>query len=147
MAALNRFISRSTNKCLPFFNILKGNKKFAWDDECRDTFTKLKEHLGRPPLLAKPEKGEKLYLYLAISEHAISAALVKGEKKHQHPVYYMSKQLVDVETRYPEIEKLAYALVVASRKLRPYFHAHAIEVLTNTPYVKSCTSQRLREDC
>ena len=62
VAALNRFISRSTDKCLPFFNILKGSKKFAWDEECEEAFIKLKEHLGKPSLLAKPEKGEKLYL-------------------------------------------------------------------------------------
>ncbi|XP_062103781.1 uncharacterized protein LOC133814891 [Humulus lupulus] len=93
----------------------------------------LDEHLGKPPLLAKPKKGERLYLYLAVSEHAISIALVRGEKRHHQPVYYVSKWLVDVENRYSEIEKLAYALVVASRKLRPYFHAHAIEVLTDSP--------------
>ena len=70
---------------------------------------------------------------MAISEHAISAALVKGEKKHQQPVYYISKRLVDTKTQYLEIKKLAYALVVASRKLRPYFHALAIKVLTDSP--------------
>ena len=43
----------------------------------------------------------------------------------------MSKRLLDAETRYPELEKLALALVVASRKLRSYFHTHPIEVLTN----------------
>ncbi|XP_062080822.1 uncharacterized protein LOC133785619 [Humulus lupulus] len=108
---------------------LKNNLDvFAWSHE-----DMLKEHLGKPPLLAKPERGERLYLYLAVSEHAISAALIKGEKKHQQPVYYVSKRLVDAENRYLEIAKLAYALVVASRKLRPYFHAHAIEVLTNSP--------------
>ena len=45
----------------------------------------------------------------------------------------MSKRLLDVETKYPKLEKQALALVVASRKLRPYFHAHSIEVLTNYP--------------
>ena len=45
----------------------------------------------------------------------------------------MSKRLLDVEIRYPELEKLPLALVVASRKLRPYFHAYLIEVLTNYP--------------
>ena len=45
----------------------------------------------------------------------------------------MSKRLLDAETKYPELEKLALALVVISRKLRPYFHAHLIEVLTNYP--------------
>ena len=38
---------------------------------------------------------------------------------------------MDAETRYPKLEKLALALVIVSRKLRPYFHAHLIEVLTN----------------
>ena len=42
----------------------------------------------------------------------------------------MSKRLLDAETRYPVLEKLALALMVVSRKLRPYFHAHSIEVLT-----------------
>ena len=43
----------------------------------------------------------------------------------------MRKRLLDAETRYPELEKLALALVVASKKLRLYFHAHSIKVLTN----------------
>ena len=51
----------------------------------------------------------------------------------QWPVYYMSKRLLEVEPRYPELEKLPLALMVASKKLRPYFHAHANEVLTNYP--------------
>ena len=46
-------------------------------------------------------------------------------------MYYVSKRLIDAETRYPEMEKLALALVVASRKLRPYFHSHTVRVLTN----------------
>ena len=45
----------------------------------------------------------------------------------------MSKRLLDAETKYPELEKLALAFVVTSRKLRPYFHAHSIKVLTNYP--------------
>ena len=62
--------------------------------------------------------------------------MVKEEKKVQWPVYYVSKMLLDAKTRYPELEKLALALVVASKKLRPYFHAHSIEVLTNFPLHK-----------
>ena len=43
----------------------------------------------------------------------------------------MSKRFLNTETRYPELEKLALALVVASRKLRLYFHTYSIDVLTN----------------
>ena len=51
----------------------------------------------------------------------------------QWPIYYMRKRLMDAEASYPELEKLALTLMVASRKLRPYFHAHPIEVLTSYP--------------
>ena len=66
-------------------------------------------------------------------KEVVSAALVKEEEKEQWHVYYVSKRILDVETRYPELEKLALALVIISRKLSSYFHAHSIEVLTNYP--------------
>ncbi|XP_074327561.1 uncharacterized protein LOC141665476 [Apium graveolens] len=77
--------------------------------------------LGNPPMLAKPEDGEKLILYSAVSEYSISATLVKEEEGRQSPVYYVSKRLLDAETTYTSMEKLVYALVLAARKLRPYF--------------------------
>ena len=82
-------------------------------------------------LLSKPIEGERLYLYLIVSEETVRVALAREERKGQWPVYYVSNRLLDAETRYPDLEKLALALMVASRKLRPYFHAHLIEVLTN----------------
>ena len=87
--------------------------------------------MGCPPLLLKPIDGEKLYLYLVVSKEVVSSALVREEEKVQWHVYYVSKRLLDVETRYLELEKLVLALVIASRKLRSYFHEHLIEVLTN----------------
>ena len=102
-------------------------------DKCEQVFLTLKEHLGCSPLLSKPINGEKLYLYLAVSKEAISAALVKEEEKVQWPVYYVSKRLLDIESRYPELEKLSLALMVTSKILRLYFHANPIEVLTNYP--------------
>ena len=57
VAALNRFILKATDKCLPFFELLKGNKKFLWDDKCEQVFKVLKEYMGKPPLLSKPIDG------------------------------------------------------------------------------------------
>ena len=74
-----------------------------------------------------------LYVYLAVSQHAISMALVREEDRVQKPIYYVSKRLTGVERNYPKIEKLAYCLVIASRKLRPYFQAHSISVYTKQP--------------
>jgi hypothetical protein len=75
IAALNRFISRSTDKCLPFFKILR--KVFMWSEECEEAFGKLKEYLANPPLLSRPTEGEILYLYLAVSPSAVSSVLVR----------------------------------------------------------------------
>ena len=118
---------------MPFFDSLKGSKRFSWDDKCEQAFRALKEYLSKPPLLSKPVDGEPLYLYLAVTEYTISGALVREEDKVQWPMYYISKRLVDAETRYLEMEKLALALVIATRKLRSYFHSQPIRVLTNYP--------------
>ena len=83
--------------------------------------------------MSKPITGEVLYLYLATPEHAISAVLVREEEKVQRPVYYVSKRLLGAESRYPLMEKLALSLIHSSRKLRPYFQAHPIHVLTDQP--------------
>ena len=80
VAALSRFVSRATDSCVPFFDVLKGLKKFEWTDKCDQEFQALKEHLGLPLLLSKPIEGEKLYLYLTVSKEAISVALVKKKK-------------------------------------------------------------------
>ena len=93
----------------------------------------MKQHLGHPPLLSKPVEGEKLFLYLIVSKEAVSIAMIREEERIQWLVYYVSKRLLDTETRYPKLEKRALALIMASRKLRPYFHVHTIEVLTNYP--------------
>ena len=91
VAALNRFISRATDKCLPFFDSLKGSKRFLWDDKCEQAFKSLKEYLSKPSLLLKPVEGEPLYLYLAVMEYATSGALTREEDKVQRSVFYISK--------------------------------------------------------
>ena len=76
-------------------------------------------------------------MYLAVSETAISAALIKEEDRKQLPVYYVSQVFQGAEFRYPRIEKIAFALIVASRKLRQYFQANLILVMTDQPIKKS----------
>ena len=68
------------------------------------------------PMLTAPGPGENLFMYLSVSEHAVSAVLLKDQGVQQ-PVYYISKTLVDAETRYLPLEKLVLALVHATRKL------------------------------
>ncbi|KAK3007035.1 hypothetical protein RJ639_017330 [Escallonia herrerae] len=126
IAALSRFLSKSAERCLPFFKALKNIKNFEWTDECQTSFDKLKEYLTSPPLLSKPIPGEDLFLYLAVAESAVSAVLIREQDGRQFPIYYVSKVLQGAEQRYPNAEKLAFALLIAARKLRPYFQSHTI---------------------
>ncbi|KAL0411713.1 UNVERIFIED_CONTAM: Retrovirus-related Pol polyprotein from transposon gypsy [Sesamum latifolium] len=105
--------------------------KSKWTVECEQALQNLKQYLATPPLLANPKVGEELFLYLAISDEAVSSVLVREQEKTQNPVYYVSKMLQGTEKRYTQIEKLALALVVTARKLRPYFQSHKVTVLTN----------------
>ena len=77
VAALNRFVSKAMDKCLPFFRNLK--KSFEWMDECQKAFEDLKKYLSSPPLLSLSMPGEELYLYIVVSQAAVSAALVRDE--------------------------------------------------------------------
>ncbi|MCQ7691381.1 reverse transcriptase domain-containing protein, partial [Salmonella enterica] len=133
LVALSRFLARSGDRCLPFFKALKDPKNFQWTSECEEALKRMKQHLASLPRLASVSPGEKLSLYLAVSRHAVSLVLVKEISGDQLPVYYVSHMLSGPEERYPPIEKLALALVLSARKLRPYFQAHPIEVLTDQP--------------
>ncbi|KAK3026574.1 hypothetical protein RJ639_041160 [Escallonia herrerae] len=136
VAALGRFMSKSAEKCLPFFKAIRKAKDFEWTEECQKSFEELKRYLSSPSLLTKPVTGEDLFLYLSISEVAVSTVLIREEEGKQRPVYYISKVLQDVETRYPRIDKVALALVTSAKKLRPYFQSHTIVVLTDQPLGK-----------
>ena len=138
VAALNRFVSKAPDKCLPFFRVLR--KSFEWTDECQKAFENLKKYLSSPPLLSPSMLGEELYLYIAISQAAVSAALVREEGGSQRPVYFISRAFRGAEERYPRMEKLAFALVTAVRKLKPYFQAHTIIVLTDQPLKRAMSS-------
>nr|XP_025616631.1 uncharacterized protein LOC112708929 [Arachis hypogaea] len=132
LTALSRFLGASAQKAIPFFKLMKKGTPFKWETECEEAFQHFKKTLSEPPILAKPQAGETLYLYLSITEEALAAALVReDEKKEQKPVYFISKVLQDAETRYSRLEKLAFALLTASRRLRQYFQAHPVTVRTD----------------
>ena len=93
----------------------------------------MKAYLSALPLLSPSQPGEELFLYLVVSPVAVSTALIREEEKVQKPVYYASRVLRGAEKRYPPMEKLSFALVTAARKLKLYFQAHTIVVLTDKP--------------
>jgi hypothetical protein len=102
----------------------------------RGSFFPVEEVPDELLLLSRTILGEVLYLYLAVSPTTISVDLIREDEGVQKPVYFVSKALHEAKERYSQIEKLAFALVMASRKLRPYFQAHTIRVLIEYPLRK-----------
>ena len=132
-ATLNRFISRSADRCRPFFLLLHKWRGFEWTKECALAFQQLKEYLSRPPIMSSPEVDEVLFAYLTVAFHAISFVLIRVEGGIQRPVYYVSKSLHEAKVRYLSLEKTILAVVHATRTLPHYFQAHTVVVLTQLP--------------
>src|SRR3954465_8136070 len=148
LAALSRFLAKGAERSLPFLKLLKGvssTKKVTkarpvtWDDECKRTFEELKMYLMSPPLLTRPRPGETLIIYMAVTSEAGSSVLMREENSVQFPIYYVSNIFKSAEVRYSRVEKIGYTLLLASRRLRPYFQAHTIQVMTDVPLGKYFT--------
>ena len=129
-AALNRFISRSADRCRPFFQLLNKWKGFKWTEECALAFQQLKEYLFRPPVMSKPEVDEVLFACITVVSHAVSLVLIQIDNSVQKLVYYVSKSLHEAEVRYLPLEKAILAMVHATRKLPHYFQSHTVVILT-----------------
>jgi hypothetical protein len=100
---------------------------------------KLKAMLAHAPILTPPQDGEPLYLYVTATTQVVSAVIVveRSEEEHSLPVqrlvYYISEVLSETKARYPQVQKLLYAVVLARRKLRHYFEAHPVTVVYSFP--------------
>jgi ribonuclease HI len=135
LAALNRFISKFTERSLPFLKTLHGAKDFAWGPEQAAAFASLKQHLSDLAILTSPDPSLPLLLYIAASPYAVSVALVQEQDREgmtrQCLVYYVSEVLMASKCNMTELEKISYAVVMASRKLRHYFEAFKVRVTSD----------------
>ncbi|GJZ13739.1 reverse transcriptase domain-containing protein [Tanacetum coccineum] len=102
-------------------------------EEAEAAFRQMKEHIAKLHMLTAPEEQEKLIIYLAASKEAVSAVLMTKREARQMPIYFVSRALRGPEVNYTSMEKLVLALVHASKRLKRYFQAHPIIVVTDQP--------------
>nr|GEU73309.1 reverse transcriptase domain-containing protein [Tanacetum cinerariifolium] len=135
LASLNRFMSKSAEKFLPFFKTLKKCTKksdFQWIAKSEMAFKGMKQLIAELPMLTAPKK-EELIMYLAATKEAISTVLMTERDGKQVPIYFVSRALQGPEINYTPMEKLILALVSANKWLKRYFQEHTIVVITDQP--------------
>jgi hypothetical protein len=137
IALLNQFISKAAERSLPFFKVLRANSIFQWGAEQKQAFEDLRNYLEEAAVMSKPSPKADLLLYIATTDTAVSAVLVEERMEldtlRQFPIYYVCEALSGSKLFYSEMEKMAYAVVMAKRKLRHYLQSHNISVPTAFP--------------
>jgi hypothetical protein len=118
LAALSRFISRLGEKGLPLYRLLRKAERFTWTPEAEEAIGNLKALLTNAPILVPPAAGEALLIYIAATTQVVSAAVVVERREEgnalliQRPVYFISEVLSETKIRYPQIQKLLYAVIL-----------------------------------
>ncbi|KAI3783464.1 hypothetical protein L1987_42547 [Smallanthus sonchifolius] len=133
---LGHIMGKQTERSLPFFQMLKGclhKKDFRWTEEAEAAFQELKENIASLPTMVAPEAGELIFIYLSAGNEVVSVVLLIERNQAQMSVYFISRALKEAEVNYPPMEKLALSLVHTARRLRRYFQAHPIKVVTDQP--------------
>jgi hypothetical protein len=139
LAALSRFISRLVEKGLTMYCLLRKAERFTWTPEAEEALGNLKALLTNVPIFVPPAAGEALLIYVAATTQVVSDAIVveRREEGHtllvQRPVYFISEVLSETKIRYPQIQKLLYAVILTRRKLRHYFESHPVTVVSSFP--------------
>jgi hypothetical protein len=139
---VRRFISNLSGRIEPFMELvkIKTNDEFRWGAEQQQAFEEIKEYLSKPPVLVPPQQGKPFYVYLSVGATSIASVIIQVQDGKERVVFYLSRRMLDAETRYPEIEKLCLCLFFTCTKLRHILLSAETIVICKSDVIKHMLS-------
>jgi hypothetical protein len=140
---LRRFISNLSGKISVFAHILrlKNEAQFTWGANQQCAFDDIKRYLSSPPVMKAPMVGIPFRLYIVVEDIVIGAVLMQIMEGKEHIIRYLSRRLIDAETRYSFVEKLCLFLFYACSKLWHYLLASTCVVTCQVDIIKYMLQQ------
>jgi hypothetical protein len=115
---------------------LKADQEFVWGSDQQKELEDIKKYLVTPPVLVPPQRDKPFKLYLSADENAIGSALIQEFEGKERVIYYVSRRLLDAETRYSSVERLCLCLYFSCSKLRHYLLSVECTVVRRDDFVK-----------
>jgi hypothetical protein len=139
---IRRFISNMSERILPFSPLLKlkNNQEFKWGDIQQKASEEIKKYMKSPPVLIPPQQGKPFKLYVPADSQTIGSALMQEFEGKERVIFYLSRRLLDPETRYSCIEKLCLCLYFSSTKLRHYLLSAECTIVSKADVIKHMLS-------
>jgi hypothetical protein len=139
---IRRFISNLSARIFPFSALLKlkSDQEFRWSNKQQKAFEEIMEYMKSPPVLVPPQKGKPLKLCVSADSHTIGSALMQEFEGKERVIFYLSRKLLDAETRYSPVEKLCLCLYFSCTKLRHYLLCSECTVVSKHDVIKHMLS-------
>jgi ribonuclease HI len=139
---VRRFISNLSGRIEPFMELvkIKANEEFRWGAEQQQAFEEIKEYLSKPPVLVPPHQDRPFYVYLSVGDISIASVVIQVHDNKERVVFYLSRRMLDAETRYPDVEKLCLYLFFTCTKLLHILLSAEIIIICKSDVIKHTLS-------
>jgi hypothetical protein len=109
---VRRFISNLSGRIEPFMELvkIKANEECRWGAGQQWAFEEIKEYLSKPPVFVPPQQDRPFYVYQSVGNTSIASVVIQMHDDKERVVFYLSRRMLDAETKYLDIEKLCLCL-------------------------------------